>query len=197
MPLKGKFETSQFVSYHLLLVKEELERLFSDGIFVCLGKIVKDPIISKEEFITRATSERMDMIGFAFSLDHFAFMEITGKGVIAKAVLPVIEICSFAFMITSQGKMLEQAGKNCVHFGVSISYPMLFSISETVEKTRKQFGEAELFHAMRGWIRKETKAAEFIYQGEIVKSSCRIGIGATDEAKKRIAKLEGLELAPC
>ncbi len=197
MPLKGKFETSQLVSYHLLLAKSELEGLFSEGFFVFLGKIVNDPIISKEEFLTMATSERMNMIGFALTLDHFAFMEIPGKGMIAKAVLPVIEISSFALLITSQGKILEQAGKDCLYFGVSISYPMLFSVSEEVEKTRKQFGEAELFHAMRGWIRKETKSAEFIYEGKVLKSSCRIGKGAMDEAEKRIAKMKGLKLAVC
>ena len=194
MPGKDKFEVSQFVSYPLFLAKEELEELFPDGVFVCLGKILQNPIISKKEFIAMAVGERMNMVGFALNLDHFTFMEISGTGVIAKACLPVVEISSFAFMITSQGKLLEQTGKDCLFFGLCISYPMLFSISDVIEKTREKFLEATIFHGMRGWIRKETKLGEFTFEEKVVKSSVRIGKKAFDEARKKSTKIKGLEL---
>ena len=194
MLLNSKFEKAQLVSYHLLLSQAELESLLPDGNFLYLGKMVERPIISKQEMISAALGEKMHKVGFAFSLNHFSMMEIAGKGVIAKSVLPVVEISPFSFLITRDGALLEQAGIDSIEFGLTLAYPMLFSVGGKVEKTREKFDEAAVFHGMRGWIRKETKLATFEYNGNILKGSFRIGKLATVEAQEKIKKIDGLKL---
>jgi hypothetical protein len=194
MSVNSKFEQAQLVSYHLLLQETELMDLLPSGVYAVLGKLVQNAIISKEEVIAMAMGQRMHKVGFALHGSHFRQVEVPGKGMIAKSVLPVVEISPFSFLITSDGVLLEQAGIDSIEFGLTFSYPMLFSVGDKVEKTREKFSEATIFHGMRGWIRKETKLATFTYKGKCLKGSFRIGKLATFEAEERIKKIDGLKL---
>jgi hypothetical protein len=192
----NKCETSQYVSYCLLLSKKEYEELLPQGIYVQLGRVVKDPLISRDRCIKMALEGNVGKCGFAFKKEHFAFLDMNEKGLLAKVVLPVIEISLFAFRLSSDGELLEQRGKDSIDFGVCLSYPMLFSIEGNVQRTHL-FAEALFFHQMRGWIRKHSKFAQFNLGGKVLKGSFRIGNEAKVMAIEKIKPIKGLELKEC
>ena len=46
------------------------------GVYVILGKVKENPIISREEFLQMAEGGRMQALGFAFEESSFDFLKI-------------------------------------------------------------------------------------------------------------------------
>jgi hypothetical protein len=195
MPSKSNFHASRYVSYFLLLTKEELMDLLPEGLYVLLGKVLEEPKVTREEIIEQIHAARVSVAGFAYSADHFDFIEIPGRGKIAKERLPVIEIKPFAFMITSDKKILENTfGVGSVDFGISLSYPTLFSRDGEVANTKDHFLEAKVFGEMRSFVRKKTKACKLLIDGKEHRTSFRIGNQAKGLAQKKLESVKDLEL---
>ena len=192
MPSKTSFHASRYVHYFLLLTKAELLEFLPDGYYVALGKVLADPFLSKEKV---AEASDFSAIGFALSKDHFSFVNIPNRGQIAKENLPVMHIKPFTFLLTSNGKILEDtSGVGAIDFGLSFSYPILFQKEEKVVFTKDHFEEAKIFMTMRSFIRKKTKPAKLLLHGEKLQTSFRIGNEARDLAASKISQVEGLTL---
>ncbi|MCH9617577.1 MAG: hypothetical protein SP1CHLAM9_08950 [Chlamydiia bacterium] len=195
MPSNSEFQASRYVSYYLLLTKEELMELLPVGFYVLLGKVVEDPVIYRKAVLEQIVSERVCALGFALSKDHFHFIDIPGRGKIAREQLPVIEIKPFAFMITSDKKILENTfGVGSVDFGISLSYPVLFSRDGEVANTKDHFREAQIFKQMRAFVRKKTKPCKMTIHGKEYRASFRVGNNAEALAQEKIETVKDLEL---
>ncbi len=195
MPSNSEFQASRYVSYYLLLTKEELMELLPVGFYVLLGKVVEDPVISRKAVLEQIVTERVCALGFALSKDHFHLLDISGRGKIARAQLPVIEIKPFAFMITSDKKILENTfGVGSVDFGISLSYPVLFSRDGQVANTKDHFKEAKIFKQMRAFVRNKTKPCKMAIHGKEYKASFRVGNKAEALAQQKIETVKDLEL---
>lgn len=192
MPPKSEFRASRYVHYFLYLGRKELSELFPEGYFVILGKVEKQPILTKKEFINGSSTS---LVGFSFSEESFNFIPVGQRGKIAKQIKPIIEIKPFTFLVTSDGKLLENThGKDAVSFGFCISYPSLFESEREVLKTKGIFKEAEVFAEMRAFIRKRTVAPKVFINEKREKVSFRIGKEVLEEGKKKLEKIEGLKI---
>lgn len=195
MPSKNNFQASCYAAYYALLTKEELTEFLPEGVYAYLGKVVEDPFISRKDIIEEIQAGTISAAGFAYDKKHFDIIEIPMRGKIIKQKLPLIEIKPFAFMITSERKILENTyGIGSVEFGICLSYPSLFSQNGEVIKTRKAFLEAKAFGEMRSFIRKKTKPCKLIIDGKEYRSSFRIGNTAGLLAQKKIESLEGVKI---
>lgn len=194
MPTKNNFLASKYIYHHMLLSKEESEKLLPDvGFYVILGKVLSNPFISKQELIQIAENSRIDAVGFALTKDHFDFISVGESKVIAKQNRPIIEIKPFAFMLSSNGDLLENVfGKGSIDFGLSFSYPMLFQQANNVVKTMGNYKEWDIFQEIKIFKRKNTVPAQFIYKNNRLNGSFRIGRNAFVNAKERITKIKGL-----
>ncbi|MCH9621983.1 MAG: hypothetical protein S4CHLAM20_14160 [Chlamydiia bacterium] len=190
----NNFTASKYITHNMLLSSFEINELLPEGFYVILGVLLDDPVISKETFIQMAETDNPFLIGFAYSLKHFEFVN-TPRGKIARIKKPVVEIKPFSFTITSEKKILEDVlVKESIKFGLSFSYPRLFSIDKQVEKTKDFFKEADFFDAMRKFKRKKTKPVFLDYCGKRLVGSFRMGNEAKKQAQERIATVEGLSI---
>ena len=195
MPSKNSFQASKYTLHSMLLTKEELEIVAPVGKYVILGKVLKDPVITREEFLGMYEKGRIDALGLALSLDHFAFIPVPGRGVIAKIAKPVIEIKPFAFMITSSGELLENIfGKGAIDFGISFSYPLLFQEEDEVVKTRGRYLEWDIFENIKAFKRGKTAPAQFMLNERRLNGAFRIGKNARALAKQKISSVNDLTL---
>jgi len=195
MQSKNNFSASRYITHSMLLTKEELLDFLPDGWYVILGKVCKSPILSKEEFVALEHSDRKETVGFAYSLDHFSFLPIKDRGEIARQCRPVIEIKPFSFLISFEQKILEGTyGAGSIDFGLSFSYPGLYSDGEKIGKTRGAFKEAELFDQFRVYKRENTVSAKFLLGATLITATFRIGKKAQKLAREKIPHYLELEV---
>jgi hypothetical protein len=195
MALKSNFQASRYLHHHFLLTEEEINQIAPFGTYVILGKVIENPIISRDDFIKMASEGRMQTLGFAYDKSFFNFIQIPKRGAIAKQNKPVIEIKPFAFMISSENKLLENVfGKDCIDFGIDISYPTLFLSEGGVIKTKGLYKEWEEFDKLKLFKRKFTIPAQFMIDGSRVNGSFRIGKGAKIKAKQILSHLTNVRL---
>jgi hypothetical protein len=195
MQSKNNFSASRYITHSMLLTKEELLEFLPDGFYVILGKVCKKAVISKEEFIAIDHSLKKETVGFAYSLDHFSFLTIKDRGEIAAQCRPVIEIKPFSFLISFEQKILEGVyGTGSIDFGLSYSYPGLYSDGEKIVKTRGTFKEAELFDQFRVYKRENTVSAKFLLGSNSMIATFRIGKNAQGLAREKIPHYLELEV---
>ena len=191
---QNKFLASQYVFHNMLLSNDELKTLLPEGYYVILGVLVDNPVMTKDEFIELSCLDQPFKVGFAFNIDSFDFLDVA-KGKIAQVKKPVIEIKPFSFTITSEDKLLEEPNaKDSCSFGLSFSYPRLYSEGGEVQKTRGCFKEADFFDEMRVFKRKMTKPAHFDFREKKLMGSMRVGIKAGSQAIECLKQIDGLTL---
>jgi len=192
MPL-ASFTASQFVFHNMLLNQEELEVLLPEGFYVILGQIKEAVVLTKDEFIALSQTQERFKVGFAFDLSHFK-MTKTPKGQIAQVQKPVMEIKPFSFTITSEDQILEDVPvKDSIPWGLSFSYPRLFSVGDEVKKSKGVFQEADFFDEMRKFKRKETDQVFLEKDGKRLSGTFRMGKKSKDLASQKLLE-EGLKL---
>jgi hypothetical protein len=191
---QNKLLASQYVFHNMLLSKDELNNLLPEGVYVILGALIENPVMTKNEFIDLSFEKETFKVGFSFEMDAFEFLEV-GKGQIAQLKKPVVEIKPFTFTITSEHTLLEEPNsKDSWRFGLSFSYPRLYSQGSEVVKTRGLFKEADFFDEMRVFKRKMTKPAIFDYKEKKLMGSMRVGLKAFSEAIENLKQINGLTL---
>ena len=106
-----------------------------------------------------------------------------------------MQIHRFSYSLADQKFHSMAFGEKSISWGVRISYPQLYQYPETrtVEDACNtvQFKNAELFLALRRWVRSNTQATPFIVNGKKVNDPMRI----SKECLSWINNHAGLQLA--
>lgn len=186
MKSSRNFTVSRYSSHVLHLEKEEVKRLFNDGYFVILGKVIESPLITKDEAIELLFSQSNLTIGFSCSEDAFTIKKLGENKLLAKELKPMIHLKKFSFGVSSLGDIIEDyQKKEKKDFGIKFSYPLLFASDDGEGKTRDLFEEAKVFKQLEKYKRKHTKPVKIFYEGKEIQTPFRISEKAKPLAQKQ------------
>lgn len=189
---KVNFSASQYVTHQMLLSSSELKELFKGATFALLGVLSQDPFLSLDEALNYFNSSKRYKIGVAFSKEPF-FIVDTPKGKIATLQKPVIEIKPFSFIISSENDLIEDVhGEEAIYFGISISFPRLFSLNGDISKTKGQSTESLFFDSLRAFKRSKTEPLKFEVGGKRLKTGARVSFAAKKIAESKLKRLVSL-----
>ncbi len=107
-------------------------------------------------------------------------MEVGQQKVLVKPLRPVLQLQMHDFIFSSLEKKIHPLvqGSASIPWGIQFSYPQIYQDPQTEEivKVPRDLPNSQLYLRLSRWLRAHTRPTAFIYKGERIISSLRLGV---------------------